>query len=389
MSEQVRLTHAFIDQVKPPASGRLSIRDTEAAGLQLSVTSHGSRVWYFVGRVHKRAQRIKLGNYPTVGVEKARREARRIAGEIASGLTPTTATKTARDAMTLGRLFEWYHANLSIPHKSTHKRDRLRFDRYFSDWRHEPLDDISRARVRGLHASIGDTRGRVAANDMLTLLRLLYQTAQDEMELPVSNPASGVTRFAVESRDRYLSGEELARLFAALESVNADARDFILLCLWTGARRGNVMAMEWSEIDLDAGTWSLPASKTKRRKPLLLVLSSAALAVLKSRPSSGRYVFPSSRSASGHYVEPKTAWGKIVESAKLPGVRLHDLRRTFASFQAANNVSLHTIGKSLGHSSEKSTAIYARLQLDTVRKAVDAATESILKASEKNLRKSE
>jgi integrase len=112
--------------------------------------------------------------------------------------------------------------------------------------------------------------------------------------------------------------------------------------------------------------------------------------VLKARQSAAheQWVFPSSRSQSGHYSEPKTAWGKIVDAAKLPGVRLHDLRRTFGSWQAANNTSELVIGKSLGHApGSDATAIYARLHLNEVRDAVEAATEAILKASKKNPRK--
>ncbi len=392
MPEPIRLSHTLIDRIELPKAGRVSYRDSEAPGLQLVISSHGSRAWYWVGRVRRRPQRIKLGDYPAMAVERARREARRVSGEAASGKTPTTERKSANEAMTLGKLFEWYHANLSVPHKSTHERDRRRFDRYFAEWRHELLTDITRSRVRSLHAAIGEQRGRVAANDMLTLLSLLYTTAQNELELPVANPARGVTRFAVQSRDRYLTGEELGRLFAALESINPTARDFVLLCLLTGARRSNVMAMEWSEIDFSNNTWTIPSAKAKGRRSMLLVLADEAVAILKSRASGkvSSYVFPSTRSSSGHYIEPKTAWRKITEAANLPGVRLHDLRRTFASFQAASNVSELVIGRSLGHADgSKATAIYARLQLDAVRQAVDAATTAILRAAQKNLKKPE
>ncbi len=391
MAQEIRLTHGFIDKYTLPESGRVSIRDSEIRGLQIQISFQGSRVWYWVGRVRKRAQRIRIGSYPEFGVDRARREAQRIRTEIAEGKAPTTPKKLSDDAMTLGRLFEWYFVNLSQPHKSTSARDRQRFERYFPHWRHTALIDIKRQAVRTLHTEIGATRGKVAANDALTLLGLLYRVAQDELDLPVINPVRGIKRYKVESRDRFLNGEELARLFDALDEFDHTFKDFVYLCLWTGARRSNVMGLEWSEVNLETGVWSVPASKAKNRKPMKLVLPQLAKSILQKRAEfcKGRYVFPSTRSRTGHYVEPKTAWASLIEKAALPGVRLHDLRRTFASFQAANNVSLQIIGKSLGHASTSSTEIYARLHLDSVREAVDAATQAMNAAAEKNLRKSE
>ncbi len=389
MTDEIRLTHAYLDKFTLPTSGRVSVRDSEIRGLQIQITAHGSKTWYWVGRIRKRPQRIRIGTYPEFAVERARREAQRIRTEIAEGKTPTTPKKIADDAMTLGRLFEWYYINLSQPHKSTSSRDRQRFERYFATWRHLALIDIKRQAVRTLHTEIATTRGKVAANDALSLLGLLYRVAQDELDLPVINPVRGIKRYKVESRDRFLNGEELARLFTSLNQFDDTFRDFVYLCLWTGARRSNVMGLEWAELNLETGVWSVPASKAKNRRPMKLVLSQLALDVLNRRRETckGRYVFPSSRSRTGHYVEPKTAWGSLIEKANLPGVRLHDLRRTFASFQAANNVSLQIIGKSLGHASTSSTEIYARLQLDSVREAVDAATQSMNAAAEKNLKK--
>ena len=78
--------------------------------------------------------------------------------------------------------------------------------------------------------------------------------------------------------------------------------------------------------------------------------------------------------------EPKRGWQRILERAEIKDLRLHDLRRTFGSWQARTGASLTIIGKSLNHKSPISTAIYARLDLDPVRESMEKATEAMLKA---------
>jgi integrase len=203
-----------------------------------------------------------------------------------------------------------------------------------------------------------------------------------------TNPAQGVRGAGLKvARDRFLQPDELPRFFAALaEEPNATMRDFILLALLTGARRANVCAMHWREIDLAAGNWRL--SVTKNGTPQTVTLCPEAVEILKARQEStaGGYVFPGT-GATGHMVEPKKGVVRIMERAGIPygrneadGVTLHDLRRTLGSWQARTGASLAIIGKSLNHKSQQATAIYARLDLDPVRASVNTATAAMLEA---------
>ena len=83
-----------------------------------------------------------------------------------------------------------------------------------------------------------------------------------------------------------------------------------------------------------------------------------------------------------HLVEPKSAWQRVVKRAKLNDGRMHDLRRTLGSWQAAGGASLLIIGKSLGHRSERATRIYARLANDPVRESVEKATVAMIDAAD-------
>ena len=99
----------------------------------------------------------------------------------------------------------------------------------------------------------------------------------------------------------------------------------------------------------------------------------------KEAANGSPWVFPH-KTKCGHITEPKNAWARICKSAKLSDLRIHDLRRTLGSWQAAGGSSLHVIGKSLGHRNQATTAIYARLNLDPVRESVNRATAAILAA---------
>jgi integrase len=136
--------------------------------------------------------------------------------------------------------------------------------------------------------------------------------------------------------------------------------------------------MRMEQINLASATWTIPAQSSKSHKSMTIPLVKPVLDILRRRfghPSG--FIFPSN-SASGHLEDPKFAWKKILERAKLTDLRLHDLRRTFGSFQAALGASLPIIGKSLGHHDPAATAIYSRLHLDPIRQSVTSAVGAML-----------
>ena len=195
-----------------------------------------------------------------------------------------------------------------------------------------------------------------------------------------SNPAKGVRRFTERSRERFLQPDEMPRFLEALaREPNPTFRDFVLIALLTGARRANAQAMRWEEVHLERATWEIPVTKTGDRHTV--PLSPEAVTILRHRKehSVSEWVFPS-HGESGHLVEPKRAWKVLLERAEIQDLRIHDLRRTLGSWQAADGASLSIIGKTLGHKNVSTTAIYARLNLDPVRQAVNSATRAMLTA---------
>jgi integrase len=228
------------------------------------------------------------------------------------------------------------------------------------------------------------------------------------------NPCHGVKANRETSRSRFLSPDELGRLLHAVEAEPADLRDFFLVLLFTGARRSNVQAMRWADLDLDGGVWRIAAGESKSGEAMSLPLVEDAVKLLRrrkadldalvrraSKPADATrltlrqaqhraveqrkaacvavYVFPG-RGASGHLVEPKAAWGRVLKRAGIVKLRIHDLRRTVGSWLAGQGANAFVIQKALGHKSLTSVGVYARLDLSPVRAAMEGVATAFAKA---------
>jgi integrase len=140
--------------------------------------------------------------------------------------------------------------------------------------------------------------------------------------------------------------------------------------------------MRFADLNLAEATWRIPV--TKNGQALTVHLTAEALEILRRRQAASGgspWVFPGGKkNQAGHLNSPKGAWARICKRAGLENLRMHDLRRTLGSWQAATGASLPVIGKSLGHKSQATTAVYARLNLDPVRASVDTAVAAMLAA---------
>lgn len=381
-TKRINFTVKNLEAVRcPPFADRIYVYDTHTRHLAFCVTNNGERRFYLYYKFMGRPQRYKLGVYPGLTVEQARTAAAIANGKIANGVNPQAEKRAARREATFGEIFTHYldtHAKL---HKRTWREDEAKYRLHLQDWKNRRARDITRHDVNALKARIGkDAPG--AANRVLALLSCVFNKAADI--IGNHNPTQGVARYPEKQRERFLQGDELPRFFAALkEEPSATMRDFFELCLWTGARRGNVMAMRWENVNLESGVWTIPHEQSKAGHSMMVYLSAKAVEVLKRRQEEQEgaekpeWVFPA-HSASGHLEEPKKAWEALLRRAQLEGVWIHDLRRTLGSWQASTGANLPTIGKSLGHRNIATTAIYSRLNLDPVRQSVDTATAAIM-----------
>ncbi len=375
----------------PAAGTRATYHDAKTPGLQLRVTPAGVKTFSMYRRTKGGGpERVTLGRFPAMTVEQARKAASTVNSEIEHGANPAEVKRALKAEPTLTELFTEYGTRHGV-RKLSWRDDEQRF----RDYLQKPLGDrklttITRqAIIRVL--SDAEAAGKAAATvrQIRALASGIFGKAIEWGYLE-ANPAQGVkVAGRVVKRDRFLQADELPRFFQSVaEEQNETLRDYILLALLTGARRANLLAMRWSEINLADCVWRIP--DTKNGTPQNVTLSPEAVTILQARQEVAMpgavFVFPGT-GASGHIEEPKKAVIRIMARAGIPygrtdpdGVTLHDLRRTLGSWQAKTGASMAIIGKSLNHKSQQATAIYARLDLDPVRAAVNTATAAMMEA---------
>lgn len=377
--KKFNFTKRALEVLPVPKEGRAYYYDAKMRGLTVAITPKGTISFLVYRKVDGKPERVTLGQFPDLSVENARNKAAEVNAQIAQGKNPNQEKSKLRKELTLKELFDQYLAQHAKLHKKSWKGDVDQYRLYLSVWDKRKLSSIRKADVARLHANIGSKHGQYVANRALALLSVMFNKAL-HWGWEGSNPVTGIQKFRERSRERFLHGDELPRFFKALaDEENESLADFFLLSLLTGARRSNMLAMRWEDVDLDNAIWRIP--ETKNGSSQIVALSDEVIKVLNKRLTNGTqssWVFPSATSQSGHVEEPKNAWKRVLERAGLSDLRIHDLRRTLGSWQAATGANTYVIGKSLGHKTPQATAIYARLNIDPVRESVKKATEAMM-----------
>jgi integrase len=438
MTTSFAFTEPKIRALEPPRTGtdREYHKDTKLPGLQVCVTSTGTKTYYAVCRVNGKPTRYKLDTTDKLSVEAARDAAWAYFGRKARGEDPHAERRQKHREATLAELWAFYLDLHAKPRKRTWRDDERMYTKYMKDLQDKRLSAITQADVAKWHGDVAKKHGPIQANRCKALLATVFSKASSSVGYTGANPCTGVENFPEQSRERFLLPAEMRLFFTALSAEEEIWRDFFILCLFTGSRRGNVASMRWAEVDLSNATWHIPAEKTKNKRPAAVALSPPAIAVLEKRRKHGNseWVFPSGRT-DGHVIDPRKAWDRIIAAMrccpkcgepagakpkqcpkckhsvtfkqtkcpecgakvaaptkcakcqhKLPdtsavNLHMHDLRRSLGSWQAALGASLVVIGKSLGHADLKSTQVYSRLQLDPIKESVSKAADAMIEAA--------
>ena len=380
----IPFTKAKLAELAAPQNRpRVFYHSRKNPGLTLCVTAAGSKTFYFYRWYDGKPHQIPLGKFGEISIEQAANRVKVLLAEIADGKDPQQERRRKREEPTLKDLFDHW-----LLHAKTHKRpksygeDERQYNALLKPWAGRKLSTIHKADIQELHSRVGRDNGIYMANRMLALLSAMFNRA-DDIGYCGSNPCKGVTKFKETSRDRWLQGDELKRFFAALETEpNRDVRDYFLVSLFAGARKGNILSMRWADVNLDTGLWRIPGEDAKAGQPIVIPLVEPLVALLRDRydrNGGSTWVFPR-RKGSNHMAEPRGAWSEIIKRANISDVRPHDLRRTLGSWQAMTGATLPIIGKMLGHRAQVTTAIYARLDVSPVRIAAERAVDAMLAA---------
>jgi integrase len=380
------LTDALVKRLPAPAKGNRIAYDDDVRGFGVRVTTGGARSYIlnYVTRDRGQERRYTIGSADNWKATAARDEAKRLKRLIDGGGDPLRDIEDERAAPTVAELIERFKTEHVVRklRPSTSRAYRQMLDLHIAPHfgTHVKVADVTFEQIDRLHHKLTKAGAPYMANRTIAVLSKMFSLAV-RWRMRDDNPCKGIEKNYESKRKRYLTPDELARLSAALASYGDQQIACIFrLLLLTGARRGEVLGMEWSALDLGAGIWIKMGSTTKQKTDHVVPLSAPARQLLiemqdeyicrHPKKPLPQYVFPGSGD-TGHVISVKKSWASICKSAGISGLRIHDLRHSFASQLASGGASLPLIGALLGHSNPTTTHRYAHLFDDPQRAAVE------------------
>jgi integrase len=365
------------------------VRDGKLKRFFLQITREGARSFVIRYSVNGRERLMTIGRFPDWPTEMAREEAKRLLQLVDQGIDPLEQRIVRREAPTVKELAERFleeHAPTKRP--SYLVNNRLILNKWvLPAIGNLKVADVTPAQVDTLFRKVTKSGAPVMANRLISCGSKMFALAERwGMRTPGNNPFRGaVDRNTEMRRQTFLKPEQLLRLSEKMKGLSQQAQDALRLIMLTGCRRGEALSARVDQIDLEARVWRKPASSTKQNRPHEVQLSAPAAELLsrlvRTAGKAGRqYLFPS-RDGKGHMTELKSSWRTLCRACGLAGVRVHDLRHSFASIAVNRGATLPLIGALLGHSSPQTTARYAHLY-DDPQRAIAESVASVLEGDE-------
>lgn len=407
-----RITKRAVDALRCPANkDREFLWDDALAGFGVGAFPTGKKVYVAQYRKDGRSRRVSIGEHGRLTPDEARSQAKAMLGAVEGGCDPVAERQAARAVRSFAAVaadFMRLHIEAKRKGRTAETYEGLLRLHIIPAIGAKRIVDVHRVDVARLHARMSTTPG--AANRAVSVISAIWNWAARRDEVAFAdNPAKGIERNPEQGSERFLTTEEIIRLGAALTEGEAAGLPYavdetkpkakhaarlenrrvkldpfavaaIRLLILTGARLNEIVKAKWSYLDQERGIIFLPDAKRGKRP---IYLSAPALAVLASIPriAGNAYIIAGSKDEQPR-ADLKRPWQAIQTAAGLEGVRLHDLRHSFASFGAGASLGLPVLGKLLGHSQPATTARYAHLDADPMHRAVGAIGATISAALE-------
>lgn len=386
---KTKITKRAIESIQSVGGKDILVWDSDLKGFGCKITPAGKRIFVLQYRVGGRQRRFTIGQLGALTVDQARREATRLLGVVASGIDPADGKIAAKELPTISQLAKRYLSEHAEPKK---KPRSIALDRsmliniVLPAMGRRKVQAVTRKDVAKLHHDLRKTPYQ--ANRVLALMSKMLNLAERwGLREDGSNPCRHVEKFKEKRRERFLSGEELARLGHVLAGEERARKEMpsaitaIRLLIFTGARLSEILSLRWEWVDFERCCLRLPDSKTGAK---VIPLNQPALEELERTPRlvDNPYVIPGAKYGE-HLVNLNKPWGRIRLKAGLPEVRIHDLRHSYASVAAAAGMGLPIIGALLGHTQAQTTARYSHLAMDPLRAATEEIGKRIAEAMSK------
>ena len=336
--------------------------------------------------IHGKQRVVTIGRYGHGGLTLAgaRKRATEIQGTVAGGHDPSQPMRDRRAAarFTIADLaaeFDAAHIRRLKP-KSAHGYRYWLTKRILPNFGAMPVRALARPAIRAWHHAGDGTPA--ASNSALRVLNKLLSFAVQEGYRD-DHPGKGIKQYALQKRERYLSPEETARMWAAIDAMERETAwsptflAGIRLLLLTGARWSEIFEAEWSWLDRDHRQIRVPDVHAKVADRVIR-LSDDAMRILDGIPriAGHRHIIAGTRPGRPYGAKSRP-WAELLGRAGIEKFRPHDMRHSWAADAASNGASLPLIGAHLGHKSPQTTARYAHLMPDATRDLADAVSNRI------------
>lgn len=385
MSKRFPFTKRAIEALEPhdpdSPSRESEYSDSECIGLKLRVSKGGRKFFQHRYRYMDRKKCLTIGEFPYVSIQDARQRVHEHKSLLARDIDPSDERSQKRQDLSFSAFAEDYYLPHAKMHKKTWKEDQYKLDRQIipaiGDYR------LSSITTRDISTFLNQQKERtssITANHYARLIKRMLNLAV-KWSLLEKSPAANIEKYKEKPhRERYLTKEELPLFLKALEELEDGlSKAAIKLLLFTGGRRGEILSLRWDQVKLNEKRLFLPTTKNGKSRSILL--NDRAMSILKTlekdrehseRTKESDYLFPSrGGSKRPHILDLRIPFGKVCEAAAIDGLRIHDLRHSFATLALQGGASLYDVSKLLGHSDISITQRYAHMVDDSLQKATD------------------
>ena len=387
-----KLDHQKISGLEPPQK-TTSYYDTVETGLMLRHSAAGSKTFCYRYRFNKKKRRYTIGQFPGVSLREAREKVRELKVQVNNGIDPQVEKRKKKykpDSKDFDELVDSYKKRYlpTLRNSTQAEYKRILDNELLPELKGLPVTEISEHHIRSiLEAKAIDDGSPTMANRIRAVLSSLFKYAIKKLGIKISdNPVKATSPYksGENKRDRVYLEKEIRNLWSFFGKQDPAIEAILKMLLLTGQRKTETMRMKWSDLEMDkpykrtrfddegneyseaflANVWTIPAENAKNKRTHEIPLSKWAMNIvneMREISEGGEYVFKSPRKENRPVVSLRSACKRIQKYSEVPDFRLHDLRRTVATYMAESGISPMVIGKVLNHKGlAKENSITAR-----------------------------
>jgi integrase len=386
MTEKIKINKTTVDNLRLPESGQTILWDSELLGFGIRLTQ-GAKSYVVQKRVQGKPVRVTIGRHGQLTPDMARKQAAALLGDMSQGVNPHVERRSDRErGVILQECIKDFFASRPLKERTAYNYRNI-IKVCFSDWMDKPLCDISKDDIEHRYEKIGAEHGKPYSNFAMRVMRSVmnfgmakYEEAIDEN--PVSRLSQTRSWHPIKRREDYIKPTELKSFLDGVEKLDSELiRDYLKLLLFTGLRREEAASLPWADVDFNERT--IIIRETKNNLTLRIPMSDYIESLLKRRSDKrgdDTFVFQSS-GKKGYIADVRRQMANLRKKTGISDLRVHGLRRTFATIAESQDISTLSLKRLLNHKQGDVTTGYIIMDVERLRTAQQKITDTILALS--------